>query len=114
DTTNVSAPRTPPSTELSACGCWAPVFPVEPRHDASERQGQSRLSLSEASGLPEIHRWPGGPGGAGYQGGRVRPGVVRLPQQNPQPGENPLLGTQRLLSVAQASAGRAFQDQARC
>ncbi|WP_275628459.1 hypothetical protein [Pseudomonas sp. 273] len=31
----VSAPQTPPSFELSACGCWAPIFPVKLRHDAS-------------------------------------------------------------------------------
>ncbi|WP_152985538.1 GAF domain-containing protein [Pseudomonas taeanensis] len=51
------------------------------RHDAPRRQSRKSLSLPQAGGFPKIHRRLGCPGGAGYQGGGVRSGAVRVPQQ---------------------------------
>ena len=51
------------------------LFPEPPPHDATRRKSRKSLSLPQTRGLLKIHRRPGRPGRAGYQGGRLRPGT---------------------------------------
>lgn len=67
------------------------------------------IPLPQARRLPKIHRRAGRSGRTRHQGRCVRPSAVRVPQPGAQPGEDPVLGAQRLLPVAQAPGSRALQ-----
>lgn len=73
-------------------------------HELSDQPGDphSPNLLPQTRRLSKIYRWPGCTGRTGYQGGGVRPRAFRVPQQAAQPCEDLVLGTQRLLPVAQA------------